>query len=359
DLEENINKISYDIQCLEKLKTQLQRKLGRYRDLRLVVEKINKELSLEYVVETLISLAFEIISDKKALTCLYLIDPSTHKPILTSTKKQDDSVVIKSKEGDIFDYWVLKHTQPLLIEDLSKDFRFDIEKIKKDQARPISSLIAAPFVSEESVLGILRLDSQEANFFNQDDLSFLSTLCDLAAVALENAQLYLKTEELAIHDDLTSLFTKGYFLERLKEEFPRALREKSRHSLMMIDIDYFKAYNDKYGHSAGDAILKNLGMMLNEFFENRDAVVCRFGGEEFAVLLFGVERKEVQDLAEKLRHKIQMQKFIIRRKETFITVSIGTSTLSPEVLDEQDWLKQVDTALYQAKQKGRNRVCHI
>jgi len=359
DWEEKINKISYDVTKSEKLKPQLIKKLSRYRDLKNMVELINKDLSLDYVVNTLVSIGFDVVAQDKGVACIYLVDPALSRLKLFATKKEDESTVIKAKEGDAFDYWVLKHAQSLFIEDINNDFRFDVEKTENEGGRAISSLVAAPFASEKRILGVLRLDNPQPNFFTQEDLAFLSTLCDLGAVALENASLYLKTKELAIHDSLTLLYTKGYFMERFKEEFQRSLREGLGLSLLMLDIDHFKDYNDQYGHLAGDIILKNIGTMLGEFFENKNAVLCRFGGEEFLVLLSGIDKKQAQKWAEELRLKVEMRKFMIRRKETSITISLGGASISNQILDEQDFLRKADSALYEAKQKGRNKACFI
>jgi len=358
DFDEKINKISYDIAKLEKLKPQLYKKLARYHDLKNMVEALNSEISLEYVVNTLMSICYDVVAEKKGVACVYLVDPVSNKLKLFSAKKENESMVIKAKEGDLFDYWVLKHTQPLLIEDLSKDFRFDLEKLRSESEREISSLVAAPFISEKRTFGLLRLDNPQVNYFDQQDLSFLSTLSDLSAVALENAELYLRTKELAIHDSLTSLYTKGYFMERLKEEFQRSIRDGLSLSILMLDIDLFKTYNDKYGHLAGDIILKNISLLMSEFFEGKNSIICRFGGEEFIVLSPNIDKKKALEWAEGLRQEIEKRKFMIRRKETQITVSIGVASATNQTADEDELLKKVDAVLYEAKQKGRNRVCH-
>ncbi|MCM8780155.1 MAG: sensor domain-containing diguanylate cyclase, partial [Candidatus Omnitrophica bacterium] len=329
--EEKINKVAYDIAHLEKIKPQLFKKLVRYRDLKNMVELLNKEISLEYVANTLVSLCFETISEKKGAACVYLVDTASNKLKLFMARKENESIVIKAKEGDEFDYWVLRHMQPLLIENLAKDFRFDLEKLKSKTQRPVSSLAATPLVSEKRLLGILRLDSPQPHFFTQEDLSFLSALSDLAAVALENAELYLETRELAIHDSLTGLYTKGYFIERLKEEFQRALRQGLELSVYMLDIDHFKDYNDKYGHAAGDIILKNIAYLMNDFFEGKNSVICRFGGEEFMVLLPCTGQKQAVEWAEGLRKVVENRKFVIRRKDTMVTVSIGVASLFKQV----------------------------
>lgn len=357
-LEEKINTLTYDINNIQKAKPHLLRKLSRYQELKSAVEKINRELSLEYVVNTLIGIGFELIADKKGVARLYLIDGTAVRPKLSASRKEFDAMVIKAKEGDIFDYWVLKHSQPLFIGDIKNDFRFDKEKLKSQELYPVSSLIAAPFVSEERILGILRLDCPEPDFYNQDDLGILATLCDLGAVALENVQLYSRTKELAIHDGLTLLYTKGYFLERLKEELGRSIRSRLNLSLLMMDIDHFKDYNDTYGHMAGDIILKKIGVSLAEFFQGANGVVCRFGGEEFAVLLPDTDKEKALKLAEGIRCGIQAEKVVIRRKETHVTISVGVTSLASGVIEEDELIRKADAALYEAKQKGRNRVCY-
>jgi diguanylate cyclase (GGDEF)-like protein len=304
------------------------------------------------------SICYDVVAAKKGIACVYLVDSASSKLKLFSARKENESMVIKAKEGDLFDYWVLKHMQPLLIEELSKDFRFDLEKLRSENEREISSLVAAPFISEKRIFGLLRLDNPQANYFDQQDLSFLSTLSDLAAVALENAELYSKTKELAIHDSLTGLYTKGYFMERLKEEFQRSFRDGVNLSITMLDIDRFKVYNDKYGHLAGDIILKNISSLMSEFFEDKNSIICRFGGEEFIVLSPNADKKQVLEWAEGLRQEIEKRRFMIRRTRTQITVSVGVASVTKQVADEDQLLKEVDAALYEAKQQGRNRVCH-
>jgi diguanylate cyclase (GGDEF)-like protein len=301
-------------------------------------------------------LAFSLISNNKGTCLLYLLDNQRQKLSLLKTKKEDKSLVIKAKEGDIFDLWVLKHAQPLLMEDVKRDFRFDVEKLKEQELRPIGSLVSAPFTSENKFLGILRLDNPTANSYTQEDLRFLVTLCDLGAVALENSQLFLMTQDLAIHDELTGLYTKGYFLERLREECQRSLRRNLVFSLLMLDIDLFKNYNDKFGHTAGDMVLKNLSLCLVEYLKEKNCLISRFGGEEFCILLMGLKREETLEVAEGLRRQVQEQRMLLRRQETNITVSIGLTVFPINGTDENELIRTADMAMYKAKQAGRNRV---
>jgi diguanylate cyclase (GGDEF)-like protein len=309
------------------------------------------------IAHSLVSIVFSLIAENKGTGILYLVDNQTQKLTLSATKKEDKNLIIKTKEGDTFDFWVLRHTQALFIEDVKKDFRFDLEKIKTQKyVRSISSLISSPFISEERFLGILRLDNPIADFYTQEDLRFLVTICDLGAVALENGELFQKTQDLAIHDGLTSLFTKGYFLERLKEECKRSMRQNTVLSLLMLDIDYFKNYNDKFGHTAGDIVLKNLSSTLTESLKDLKPIISRFGGEEFCIALPRTKKEKAYTTAGGLRKKIEKTKIILRQQESNITVSIGVAGFPIDSHDENELIFKADHAMYEAKQKGRNRV---
>jgi diguanylate cyclase (GGDEF)-like protein len=314
---------------------------------------------LDIIATHLVSIAFSLIANHKGTCILYLVDIQTQKLALFKAKKENMKMIIKDKEGDIFDFWVSRHVQPLLIDNIRQDFRFDQEKLAAYETRPILSLISSPFVSGERFIGILRLDNPEPYFYTQDDLRFLAAICDVGAVALENAQLFQKTKDLAIHDSLTGLYTKGYFLERFRDEFKRSIRRNTTLSLLMLDIDYFKNYNDQFGHTAGDIVLNNLGIIMSRFFKDANPIIGRFGGEEFCVVLPRIDKKKAVSLAKELCRDIEKIKIVLRREETNITVSIGVASFPIDSRDEDDLIFKADRAMYEAKQAGRNRVVTI
>ncbi len=334
-------------------------KTSRYNSLKLIIEKLNQDIKLEAVTDCLADTAFSLIAAKHGTCLVFLVDENNQKLSLIKSKKEDQELVIKAKEGDIFDNWVLRHSNPLIIEDIRKDFRFDLDKIKSQEIRLFSSLVSAPLITSNSVIGLLRLDNQKPGYFSQDDLRFLSLLAGLGAVAMENSQFFGRTQELAIHDDLTGLYTKGYFVDRLKEESKRCIRMNSSLSVLMIDIDFFKQYNDKFGHTAGDIVLRKISMVMQEFLKDHKPLLSRFGGEEFLVLLAGLGKKEAYALADELRQRIGREKIILRRQDTFITVSIGLASAPIDTKDEDELVQMADKAMYAAKQKGRNLVCSI
>jgi diguanylate cyclase (GGDEF)-like protein len=358
-IKEQINVISVENKKNQEYGLALKFKITRYDNLKKVIEGINRSLKLETVIHVLSSTVYSLISNSCGIALFYLVDNQCQKLNLVHSIKDDSDLVIFSKEGDIFDYWVLRHSSQLIIQDLKNDFRFDSDTIRIQDMRPVLSLISSPLISHNSLLGLLRLESKKSGSFNQDDLRFLSLVADLGAVALENSLLFQKTQDLAIHDDLTGLYTRHYFISRLKEETKRCQRLDQHLSLMMIDIDFFKQYNDKFGHTAGDIVLKKVGLVLKDTLGVFNPLICRFGGEEFLVMLSGLNKQKSLSAAEVLRRKIQEEKIILRRQETQITVSIGVASLPLDTKDEDELVQKADKAMYNAKGKGRNQVCPI
>lgn len=359
DLQGKINILNTE-NCREsENKIGLEEKIKRYKRLKDIVEEIDRELDIEYIGESLTRIAFLEIANNNGACILYLIDHYTQKPALFKTRKQNNSLVIKAKEGDIFDLWILRHANPILIEDIKRDFRFDLEKIEKQHIRPVSSLISSPIISEHKFLGILRIDSSLPAAYSQDDLRFLTTICDLGAVALENAQLFQRTKDLAIHDELTRLYTKGYFLGRLDEECKRGQRQDITFSLLMLDIDYFKDYNDKFGHTGGDIVLKSLSNSITNSLKEFNPIISRFGGEEFCIILPSRDKNGAYQVADELRQNIEKGKIVLRKHETHITVSIGLANFPQDSTDSDGLIRKADKAMYEAKNKGRNQVCCI
>lgn len=343
----------------KELKTQLalQANWARYGGLKKIIEEINLHFDMDSITDSLTSIAFSVVSANKGTCLLYLVDAQTQKLGLVKAKKEDRGLIIKAKEGDIFDLWVIRHSAPLFIEDTNKDFRFDLEKLKTLDFRPISSLISSGLITESNFLGILRLDSPIASFYSQEDLRFLATLSDLGAVALENSGLFKKTRDLAIHDELTSLYTKGYFSERIKQECANALAKNAIFSLILLDVDSFKDYNDKFGHTAGDIVLRRLTSVMVESLKGVDSIACRFGGEEFCIILPGIDKRKASYIANALRDNIKKEEIVLRRQKAVVTVSIGVASFPEDSSTEQELIQKADSLMYKAKQKGRDQVC--
>ena len=220
-------------------------------------------------------------------------------------------------------------------------------------------LVLTPLRAKDNVNGIIAAD----NFITKkpitkDDLRMLIMLSNQAGLAIENSQLYEKTVMRAHMDSLTELWNHGYFQYLLQTGMEEAKATGAALSLIMLDIDDFKIYNDMLGHQAGDKILKELATLLKNQSRKMD-YVCRYGGEEFTIILPQTEKKEAFLIAERLRIDIEKHAFsheeILPHKK--LTASLGLSSFPRDGHLPAELITASDKALYQAKHKGKNNTC--
>lgn len=167
-----------------------------------------------------------------------------------------------------------------------------------------------------------------------------------------------RAEHMARHDPLTGLANRRYFNEFLNSEMRRSIRDRSTISLLVIDIDYFKDYNDELGHLAGDRCLGTIGQALLAFSRRPGDLVARLGGDEFALVLGGTEIAASQAIADAIRRTVSDLKLVFGGSRQ-VTVSLGVASVTPDEQQTEDFLLQAaDKALYRAKAAGRNRVAH-
>ncbi len=221
----------------------------------------------------------------------------------------------------------------------------------------VRSVVALPLVSSERTLGVLLLYSQTAEAFTDRQTAYFTAVAKQLAIALENAQLFIKTRELGYRDPLTGLFNRRYFEEALEREVRRGIRYNLPVSLLIADIDHFKMYNDAQGHHQGDDVLKEVTARLTENTRQVD-VVARFGGEEFVVILPMTTKTHARLVAEKLRRSVEETK--IPGEEMLpggrLTISLGLAAYPEDASHPTGLIQAADAALYTAKRKGRNRT---
>lgn len=329
----------------------LERKLERYSILKEVVEALSMRVTLDEISAVIIEKAGKIVG-KEDRILLYFVDTEKQALMLSAS---EGPVRVMAKNGDVFDHWVFRNRKTLIVEDVKTDFRFSMEDIEESKSS-FRSLVEAPLISEDKVIGILRMDSAVEHTYAQDDLRLLGIIADLGAVAIQNALLIAKTEELAIRDGVTGLVVRRYFMERFQEEVRRAAMKKGVLSILILDIDHFKNYNDKYGHAAGDLVLKHLANLLNSMVSEGD-IVARYGGEEMIVLLCGKNKSQAVSAAEEIRKAVKNKSLVLRRHTANITVSIGVAAYPADAILEEDLIKIADDRLYKAKEGGRDMVC--
>ncbi len=207
-----------------------------------------------------------------------------------------------------------------------------------------------PLLTGDRLIGVLDAESSEVNGFSQDVIRLLSSLSAQIAIAIDNARLYEETKRLSLTDPLTALSNRRSFELFVEAEIRRAERYRRTFVVMMIDLDNFKNYNDKYGHMAGDIVLQKLSKLMKAIIRDVD-FLCRYGGDEFVAILPETDASFALDVAERMRKKIAAQKIQPR-----ITLSIGIASFPHDARDKSRLIDLADQACYAAKQRGGNRV---
>ena len=324
--------------------------LKRYLNLEKLAIKMNKCIREENILEIA---ANDIYKSIKKGTC-YIFFKKTSEFKLLAGKPKSFRQKINSKEIDfnsgVFDYMTTKK-ESLKIDDLSKEFRFkEISAIKGT-----NSLICVPILIEGDVVGFIKLDSKKTEDYNYDDLKILSIASELAGLSLTNAFYLNKITDLAISDPLTGLFVRRYFIEQLISGLEFAEKTNSRLSLILIDIDHFKKFNDSYGHLLGDKILSILGKFFLDSTREND-LIGRYGGEEFAIIMKDTGINLAYKISERLRESVSDLKLEYEGAEYSITISLGVAEYFNKNFTPKQLIEAADIALYSAKKQGRNKT---
>lgn len=291
--------------------------------------------------------------------CFLLVDDccKTFHVLKTSNDnyKAINDVTFKHGE-DIFGVAV-QTGEAVLVQDVNKDERF---LAYKEKITSTGSFMSIPLKSHHNkVTGILNIHKNETNAFKEEDKIFFSIIAQNIANTFERLRLSDKIPKEFMFDDLTDLFTKSYFLKNSQRESINAKRYNKYFSIVMADIDHFKQFNEKYGQVAGDEILRKLAFILKASLRNGD-IVCRYSGEEFAILLPETDKADAILTSEKLRSSVERM-LTMKNKEgepEKITITVGTVTYPQDGKTLEEILTTAESFVSFGKKNGRNRVIH-
>jgi two-component system, cell cycle response regulator len=215
------------------------------------------------------------------------------------------------------------------------------------------SEICVPLIFFGEKLGVLALDSARKNTFDAEDKQPLESVADICAAAIQNASNFDRMKQLAYVDGLTGIHNRRFFEMRIVEELERAGRFQGRMSVIMVDIDNFKKLNDEFGHLLGDEILRSVSSVLKQQLRKMD-MVCRYGGDEFAIMVPETTGENALRVAEKLRRQVETHDFPGVPRP--VTISCGVADYPTHGITRDEVVAASDGALYTAEQAGRNRV---
>lgn len=219
--------------------------------------------------------------------------------------------------------------------------------------------VTVPLKAKDKTLGALLVD----NIFTKkpitkSDIRILTMFANHAGLAIENSRLYEETEYLSKTDWLTKLWNSGELHKTLAKELEKARISDKKLSVLMIDIDNFKTYNDSVGHREGDEALKRVATLLSQR-SRKDDLVARYGGEEFTIIMPNTTKKIALSIAERLKKEVQDSFPNVEpgSGNAHLTISIGIATFPADGADKDNLIHKADIALYEAKKRGKNRVC--
>ncbi len=354
ELNEANQQISRLNHVLVQTNRQLQRKVYDFHNLFEVSYRVIGQLEFKQLVRQALINILGIFTTKNVVLFLVNKDDNDVFEVVDSRGFQNNML----KELHIYRHDKVIHYLELVkrafqIREISQEFEELVPRL-----RSLDIEVISPLFRNDDIVGLLCLGPNfKDEEYSEENLETLGILTNMLAIAVHNAQMYEHIRALSYTDGMTALHNYRFFRLRLKEEIARARREDSKLSLLIMDVDHFKNYNDTLGHPAGDEVLRRVSVILKKSVRDND-IVARYGGEEFAIILPGADSEGSFALAERIRAKVEAEEFYEEAIQPGgrLTISIGIATFPKDALREEDLVINADRALYQAKKIGRNRV---
>lgn len=315
-----------------------------------ITHAVNSSLNFKTIIDTAIEKVINYLGISSCSIYLYHKDKLELEMVASSDIDRNDLKYFNFKLGEGVPGVVAAEKRPLYVHNMRTN---PLMPKKEFQDYKDKSCICFPLVSKGELQGVMTFNAYTIRDFTPQELFLFENIVNQLAISIHNAKLYNITKKLSVTDGLTGLYNHQYFQKRLNEEIKRAQRNETSLVLLMLDLDYFKEVNDHFGHPAGDKILKEVAEIMQNSLRTTD-IVCRYGGEEFTVILVDCPEDNAFGLAEKIRLSIESLQIGI--KGVFkLTASIGLSTYPYHAENKKELIDSADKALYQAK-KRKNKV---
>lgn len=331
---------------LRSYQNSLKQKIVHLETLYHVGTIVSQELKYQNVLRTILDTVVDVMAAEKG--SIMLLDHKSGELKIAMAKGLNPEVIKKTAivSGESVAGHVFATQQPMLVMDTMKNDIF--QRLKKKKVSP-GTMLSVPLISKEKSIGVLNISKSMPYGFSDYDLDLFRAIANLCATSIDNARLY----EMAITDELTSLYTRRYFHQSIN--FLANLQNKP-FSLIMMDIDHFKKFNDTHGHSCGDKVLVLVSELMQKSLRDDD-IAFRIGGEEFAILCPGQNANAAKIPAERLRHSISEYKIsLISGEEISVTVSMGIAEYPQNSNEINNLFELADKSLYHSKAQGRNRI---
>ncbi len=318
---------------------------------------ITSTLNIDDLLELIYNQLSKVISSDAYFVALYL--PETNKmdiKILYDRGKRYPGTEVDASQG--ISSWVVEHKKPLLIKDLRKEMNdIGLKPIMVGEKRLSRSWLGVPMLADEELIGLLAVTSYEPHMFNETDQLLIEQISQQAVLSIQNARHYQEVTKQARLDSLTGVSNHNHFIETLYQEREKAITNMTPLSLIMLDIDHFKVYNDTYGHMIGDQVLRLTVQAIRSHIKKTDTV-GRWGGEEFGIVLPNATVTQANMVANRIRRTLSELPLFDVEGQTIPkpTISQGIATIPDHTTDADELVVIADRALYRAKERGRDQV---
>ncbi len=341
--------IVQDITGKKRLEENLIIEKSRLEQILCFDEKIISIHNLNQLVDFVVNRVSEILNAGKC--SIMLLDESNNRLCIKGAKGLSDDIIETTQIniGESIEGWVAREGEPVLVSNIEYDKRFKRANRSSYLSR---SFMSIPIKLGKKVIGVINVSDKNLDpnaIFDELDLKILCAISREVAVALENAKLYKELEYLSNVDPITYLYNYRHFVKALDLEIGRVKRYQGPLSIMMIDIDDFKRYNDRFGHLQGDLLLRRLADILKSNLRTIDTL-SRYGGDEFVVILPETNLAQAKLVAEKLRNRVEEAYF-----KDKVTISIGVAEYQDH-FDRFELTVKADRAMYEAKKAGKKRI---
>ncbi|HVR71034.1 MAG TPA: sensor domain-containing diguanylate cyclase [Vicinamibacteria bacterium] len=334
---------------------QLRKTSQRLAILTDIVKTANSILEPRKVIETIMAKIQQLIPSEA--WSMLMVDEEKQELTfeLALGEKGKDVASFRVKIGEGIAGWVAQTGKPAIVNDTARDPRFAGKFDSKTQFRT-RTILCAPLISRGRTIGVVQVLNKLDGKFNQADLEVLLTLVEPCAIALENAILFQRTEQLTITDDLTKLFNSRYLNVYIGREIKRCKRHGIPLSVIFLDLDGFKGVNDAHGHLAGSRTLAEVGAILVEAVRESD-ILARYGGDEFVVVLPETPPSGALVIAERIRKAIESHHFLQDQGlDARISASFGIASYPDHALTPEGLIQKADQAMYRVKERDKNGI---
>lgn len=333
----------------------IKQRIEQLRYLNDVAIEIHSHIELEHLLQEIVNISKKIIHAEMGVLLLLDDNGETIKYFKVSMPNPIEPFSIKEQpKGNGILGVVMKKGVSIRLDNVMKEPHCLMLPLNHPL---LNTLLGVPLkIGDKPVGGIFLANKNNHEMFTLEDEEILRNISCQASVAIENAKLYDETYQISITDGLTGLLNHMEFYRRLNETIEGSKRYNYSVSVLLIDIDHFKLFNDNYGHQVGDRVLKVIGEVIKTHIRAVD-VCARYGGEEFVVVLREADLSQSLNLAEHIRSSIHAYPFKHNGTTTWLSVSIGIALFPCDAGNASELVKKADMALYDAKKAGRNRVC--